>query len=60
MWQENVACVPKFFDFREVVYLCAKNFDLKPRTIKLGIKKSLISITPKVFKKIVNFIDPMR
>lgn len=36
----NVACVPKLFEFKEVVYLYARHFDLNTMTIKIGIKNN--------------------
>ena len=36
----SVACVPKAFDFKEIVSLCAKNLDPRMRKITLGVKKN--------------------
>lgn len=48
----NTVCVPKVFDFREIVYLCAHKFDLKTKKITLVTKNTKISLTIEVFSRI--------
>jgi len=44
----KVGCVLEVFDFIEIAYLCENNFDLRVRTIKLGVNK--VPLNPKAFK----------
>lgn len=53
---ENVACVPEVFDFREIIHLCANNFDSKIRTIVLLEK--MIPLNLKAFRWIFKLPKP--
>jgi len=57
----NNGCIPKVFDFKELVVLCASNFDSKHQLIKLNKSgRSPIPLNPNTFRRMLRLPTPTR
>jgi hypothetical protein len=54
-WILKSGCVPKAFDFRELVIWCAKRFDSKHPLIEVKkIRRNLIPLTLNIFRRMIH------